>query len=141
MTDSTANIALMREAFTLFNAGDFEQCKTLMAPGFIINLAGVPEQRRGFEAWQLGIDIIRQGFPDLQARIDDILADGDRVAIRLTFSGTHTGEFQGIPATGREVAYMSNEFYRIENGVIAEEWICSDVITLMSQISDGAPHS
>lgn len=135
MTDRNANIALMRDAFALFNAGDFDQCKTLMAPDFIINLAGVPGQRRGFDDWQMGIEIMRQGFPDLQARIDDIMAADDRVAIRLTFSGTHTGEFQGISATGRRVSYMSNEFYRIDNGVIAEEWICSDVITMMSQIS------
>ncbi|MFI6761048.1 ester cyclase [Micromonospora sp. NPDC050417] len=57
-----------------------------------------------------------------------------RVAIRMTRRGTHRGEFQGIPATGRVVAYQSHEFYRIAGGLVAEEWIRSDMATLYQQI-------
>jgi hypothetical protein len=59
----------------------------------------------------------------------------DRVAVRLTFRGTHAGEFLGFPATGRAIAYVSHEFYRIADGLIAEEWICSDTATLHRQLS------
>ena len=52
--------------------------------------------------------------------------------MRLT--GTHTGEFLGIQPTGKKVEYESNELYRIADGKIAEEWICSDMLTLMAQI-------
>ena len=52
--------------------------------------------------------------------------------MRLT--GTHTGEFLGIQPTGKKVEYESNELYRIADGTIAEEWICSDMLTLMAQI-------
>lgn len=77
---------------------------------------------------------MRQAFPDIEAHIHDIFGVGDRVAVRLSFRATHSGEFLGVAATGRSVRYVSHEFYRLAAGVIAEEWICSDVATLMRQI-------
>lgn len=59
----------------------------------------------------------------------------DKVAVRLRFRGTHSGEFMGIPATGSSIEYVSHEFYRIADGLIAEEWICSDMATLLRQLS------
>jgi predicted ester cyclase len=63
------------------------------------------------------------------------VAADDRVALRLRFCGTHSGDFLGIPATGRPVEYVSHEFYRVADGLIAEEWICSDTATLFRHIS------
>jgi predicted ester cyclase len=84
--------------------------------------------------------MMRRAFPDLEARVDDVIAAEDRVALRLTFTGTHEGdfqlgEFQTLPATGRTIHYVSHEFYRVNNGLIAEEWICSDTASLLSQLS------
>jgi steroid delta-isomerase-like uncharacterized protein len=79
--------------------------------------------------------MMRRAFPDLRAHIDYIVAAEDKVAIRLRFRGTHTGEFLGFPATGRSVEYVSHESYRIADGLIAEEWICSDMATLFRQLS------
>jgi predicted ester cyclase len=59
----------------------------------------------------------------------------DSTSLRLTFRGTHQGEFLGIPATGRTIEYISHEFYRIADGVFAEEWICSDMATLHGQLT------
>jgi predicted ester cyclase len=56
-------------------------------------------------------------------------------AVRVRFRGTHSGEFLGFGATGRTVEYVSHEFYRISGGLIAEEWICSDMATLLRQLS------
>lgn len=52
----------------------------------------------------------------------------------LRFRGTHAGDFLGFAATGRTVEYVSHEFYRIADGLIAEEWICSDLATLFGQL-------
>jgi predicted ester cyclase len=79
--------------------------------------------------------LIKRAFPDLTVEIDDIVAERDRVALRLTIRGTHQGEFLGIAATGRSVSYVSHEFYRVADGLIAEEWICSDAAGLFQQIS------
>lgn len=100
-----------------------------------MNLAELPEPRRGVEAWRQGAEMMQRAFPDLRADIEDIFAAHDRVAVRLTFTGTHSAEFLGVPATGRSVRCVSHEFYRVADGLIAEEWICSDMATLMRQIS------
>jgi steroid delta-isomerase-like uncharacterized protein len=78
---------------------------------------------------------MRHAFPDLEAQVDDLVAAEDKVAIRVSFRGTHQGEFQGIPATGRSINYVSHEFYRVEDGLFAEEWICSDMASLFRQLS------
>jgi steroid delta-isomerase-like uncharacterized protein len=78
--------------------------------------------------------MMRGAFPDLEAHIEDIVAAEDKVAVRLRFRGTHAGDFLGFAATGRTVEYASHEFYRIAGGLIAEEWICSDMATLLGQL-------
>jgi len=134
-TSPAANAELVRAGFQAFNAGDADRCMALAAPDLIMNLAELPEPRHGRQAWRQGFEMMRRAFPDLQARIEDIVAARDKVAVRLRFIGTHRGEFLGIPATGRTIEYVSHEFYRIANGLIAEEWICSDMAALLQQIS------
>ena len=131
-----ANIALVRSTLDAFNEGDFDTCLARLSPDFVMNLAGLPPMR-GPDVWRQGVDVIKLGFPDLRAHIDDVVAAGDQVALRLTFRGTHRGEFLGIPATGRTIEYVSHEFYRIADGRIAEEWICSDMATLHGQLTAG----
>ena len=135
VTTPEANIQLIRDGFEAFNAGDLDACLTRAAPDLVMNLAESPEPIYGHAAWRQGAELMKRAFPDLEATIEDIFAAQDRVAIRLTFRGTHAGEFLGIPATGRSVQYISHEIYRIANGLIAEEWICSDTATLMRQLS------
>ncbi|HET6868730.1 MAG TPA: ester cyclase [Solirubrobacteraceae bacterium] len=132
---SETNIKLVRAGFEALNAGDLDACIELASPDLIINLAELPEPVHGLDTWCEGAAMIRAAFPDLHAEIEDIFASGDRVAVRLRIRGTHEGDYLGIPATGRTVSYVSHEFYRIENGLIAEEWICSDMAGLFRQIS------
>jgi len=131
---AAANVALVRSTLDAFNEGDLDTCVALMGPDFVMNLAGLPPMR-GPDVWRQGADVIRTGFPDLHARIDDLVAEGDRVAVRLTFRGTHQGEFLGVRATGRTVEYVSHEFYRFADGLVAEEWICSDLASLQGQLT------
>jgi steroid delta-isomerase-like uncharacterized protein len=141
MMSADRNVELMRKAYkTVFSEASPETCAALLTPDFIINLAGMPYQMRGRDAWMQNLAVMRKAFPDAQAEIEDIFGTGDRVAVRLTIRGTHTGEFVGIPATGRTVEYTSIEHYRVSGDLIAEEWICSDMLTLMRQIGDTAPH-
>ena len=135
VTSPAANVELVRAGFQAFNAGDADACLARIAPDLITNLAELPEPQHGREAWRQGFEMMRRAFPDLQAHIEDIVAAQDKVAVRLRFRGTHSGEFLGIPATGRTVEYVSHEFYRIVGGLLAEEWICSDTATLLRQLS------
>jgi steroid delta-isomerase-like uncharacterized protein len=135
ITSPDPNIELVRAGFEDFNAGDLDACVARLTADFVINLAELAEPMHGREAWRRGAELMRRGFPDITAQIEDIFADRDRVAVRLTFRGTHAGEFLGLPATGRSVHYVSHEFYRLADGLMAEEWICSDMASLMRQIS------
>jgi predicted ester cyclase len=128
ITSPDANAELVRAGFQAFNAGDADGCMSRIAPDLVINLAELPEPQHGRE-------MMRHAFPGLQAHIEDIVAARDKVAVRVRFRGTHTGEFLGFAATGRTVEYVSHEFYRIAGGLIAEEWICSDMATLFRQLS------
>jgi steroid delta-isomerase-like uncharacterized protein len=134
-TTPAMNAELVRAGFQAFNVGDTDGCLSLAAPDLISNLAELPEPRHGRDAWRQGFEMMRRAFPDLQAHIEDIVAAEDKVAVRLRFRGTHCGEFLGIPATGRTIEYVSHEFYRIADLLIAEEWICSDTATLLRQLS------
>jgi steroid delta-isomerase-like uncharacterized protein len=129
------NTALVLESIEALNAGDTEALLAVVAPDIVIHYAEMPEPLQGRETWRQGFELIRNAFPDLEAHVDDLIAADDRVAIRVSFRGTHRGEFQGIPATGRTVRYVSHEFYRLENGLFAEEWICSDMASLFRQLS------
>jgi steroid delta-isomerase-like uncharacterized protein len=131
---TAANIALLRSSLDAFNQGDLYACVAVLSSDVVMNMAGLPT-RQGPDVWRQGAEVIKRGFPDLHASIDDVVAAGDKVALRLTFRGTHLGEFLGLPATGRTIEYISHEFYRIADGLIAEEWICSDTATLHAQLA------
>jgi len=130
-----ANATLLRDSIEAFNAGDMAKLLTVAAPDIIIHYAEMQEPLQGRETWQQGYELMKRAFPDLRIRVDDLVAAGDKVALRLTLSGTHPGEFQGIPATGRTISYVSHEFYRLADGLVGEEWICSDMASLFSQLS------
>ncbi len=75
-----------------------------------------------------------KAFPDIDHHILDIVAEGDKVAVRFNITGTHKGELQGIPPTGKEVSIDGMDFLTIIDGKIAEEWLNSDMMGLMQQI-------
>lgn len=131
---SEANVELVRSGFEHFNANDIDACLAGIAPDLVMHLAGLPEPLRGRDAWREGVGVIKRAFPDLRAQVEDIFGAGDRVAARLTFRGTHEGEYLGFPPTGRPIEYVSHELYRVAAGLIAEEWICSDTATLFRQL-------
>jgi predicted ester cyclase len=77
-----------------------------------------------------------QAFPDLHISLDEFVAEGDRVFLRSTMTGTHDGECQGIPATGRHIAVESAEVYRVANGKFVGYWCMVEVAGLMRQLTE-----
>ncbi len=80
-----------------------------------------------------------QSFPDLHVSVDDLIAEGDRVFCRSTMTGTHDGEYKGIPATGRNVAAETAEVFRIADGRFVGYWCLANVAGLMRQLTEDAP--
>jgi predicted ester cyclase len=81
---------------------------------------------------------LRAAFPDATATLEDIVADGDRVAYRLTIRGTHEDVFQGIPPTGKYVTVSFTTIVRIEDGRLVEEWGGLDPFDLRQQLQTAA---
>ena len=80
------------------------------------------------------LSIFRSAFPDFKATIDDIIAEGDKVVIRQTFSGTHKGEFMGIAPTGKRVSFGVMDIVRIAGGKFVEHWGQMDSMGMMQQL-------
>jgi steroid delta-isomerase-like uncharacterized protein len=77
---------------------------------------------------------VRSAFPDIETTAEDILVEGDRLAVRSTIRGTHKGDFMGIPASGKKVEVSNYDFVRFENDQAAEHWGTIDSAALMEQI-------
>ena len=81
---------------------------------------------------------VAEGISDPEFRIDDVIAEGDRVAVRLTTSATHTGSFMGQPATGNRYSISEIHIFRIQEGKVAEHWHEFDKLALMEQLKPNA---
>ena len=88
-------------------------------------------QLRGLESLKQIISMGIQGVPDWHETIEDIIAEGDKVWIRLAYTGTHTGELFGLPPTGNKITATAVDIYRIVNGKLAEYWNVTDRLALL----------
>jgi steroid delta-isomerase-like uncharacterized protein len=133
------NKALVRQLVEeLFNRGNLSLVDEVFAADFAEREElppGVPEGREGVK--QLTA-MMRGAFPDFEATIEDMIAEGDKVVIRQTWSGTHQGEFMGIPATGKRVSFGVFDIMRLEGGKFVEHWGQMDSMGLMQQLGAGA---
>jgi steroid delta-isomerase-like uncharacterized protein len=89
-----------------------------------LTLEGQKQRLAGFHA----------AFPDIELILEDIFAEGDRVAFRSTIRGTHQGAFQGIAATGRSITVTLVDIVRVEGGKLAEHWGGPDLLDLLKQL-------
>ncbi len=102
------------------------------APDFINHDRGAPEGgREGLKQLLAGG---LAAMPDLRATIEDMVAEGDTVAVRSTFHGTQTGDLMGIPATGKAVTITGMYILRFAQGKIAEAWVEQDMLGMMQQL-------
>lgn len=117
----------------VMSGGDLAVAMELCAPGFQHSFPGAPGPI-GREATEQVTRAFHAGFPDLRVTVEEQIAEGDRVATRMTFQGTHRGTFQGIEATGKAVRFTGINVARIEGGRIAALWSEFDAAGLMQQL-------
>ena len=133
MSEEEDNKALTRQVIDLINAREMDKAFELYALDYGYHGPGGQELRgrdgiRGLWAVFLG------GFPDLQASIEEMIAEGDKLVLRWTVRGRHTGEFLGIAASGKQMALPITEVFRIVDGQLAEAWDQYDRLHLLEQI-------
>ena len=115
------------------SGGNIDTIDELCSPEFVNHSAppGVPSNCEGLK--QLTA-MFRQAFPDSYFTVEDMIAEGDKVATRKTFHGTHEGEFMGIPPTGRPVSIGLIDIVRIAGGRVVEHWSIGDNLGMMQQL-------
>jgi len=131
---SADNQAILEQARRYFNAGDIEgYITTLYAPDAIAHFLP-PGLLQGHTGLRLFYAAFLAGFPDVQLHFDDIIAEGDTLAVRYHVAGTHLGEFNGIPATGRQMAIGGATILRFAAGKVIERWSEADFPGMMQQL-------
>ncbi|HXC03136.1 MAG TPA: ester cyclase, partial [Bacteroidia bacterium] len=115
-----------------FNKGKLATADELIAASFTNHAA--PGAAPGPGSFKQLVMMYRAAFPDVQFTIEDLLGDGDKVVVRNTFHGTHTGPFMGIAPTGRHISQEQMHIVRVDAGLIVEHWAVRDDLSLMRQL-------
>ena len=130
----TSNKATFRRFQEATNTGDAELIsKTIdevVEPDVLIRTP-LPVEATGAEALKEVFSRLHRAFPDLHVSVEDVIAEGDRIAARNSVTGTHQGDYMGIPPTGRRVTYNEMFIVRFVDGRIAETWGVVDVFSQM----------
>ncbi len=105
----------------------------MLAPDFVPHnmMPGVPASLDGYKALHQST---LTAYPDFHTNIDDLFGEDDKVVMRFTLTGTHEGDFLGIPPTGKRINVSGTSIFRIANGRIVEHWGEEDVLGWMQQL-------
>ncbi len=130
------NEELIRKCFDeVVNGRDLKALDKYCADTFFDHNPPAGAQEGGIAAAREGFQRLFQGLPDVQGKIDEILAVGDRVFLRSTFMGTHNGDLMGLHPTGKRLRLEVWHLFRVSSGRIAEHRAQSDTLMLLRQIA------
>jgi steroid delta-isomerase-like uncharacterized protein len=127
------NKAILRRVYQAFSSGDLAALDGLFAADFVDHTA-LPGQAPGLAGTKQTIALFRAAFPDMQLAVEDLVAEGDRVAARVSMRGTHRGALLGIAPTGKRVAMAGMDLVRFAGGRIVERRGQEDMLGLMQQL-------
>jgi len=127
------NKALSSRFAEAWDKKDMAVMDELLATNFVHRPGppGAAPDREGFKQFT---SMLYTAFPDIRFTVEDVVAEGDKVATRATCRGTHKGEYMGIPPTGKQVTWTMIFIRRFEGGKIAEQWTEADMLGLMQQM-------
>ncbi len=133
----TKNKETLRRLYDVFNSRDADLLSMTLdefvEPDLLIP-SPLPLEATGADAVKEVFRILRQAFPDLHITLEDVIAEGDKVVCRDTVTGTHLGEYMGLPPSGKPVMYSEIFIFRLVNGRVAETWSVIDVLSQMRQL-------
>jgi predicted ester cyclase len=123
------NKAIVRRFIEAYNNRDLNLIDDFVSPDYIDHSNKV--NREGLkQLFLMGL----KAFPDWNENIEDIIAEGDKVWVRLSYTGTHRGEFMGISPTGKKILSKAVDIYRIVDGKLAEYWNVTDNVNIFKQV-------
>ncbi|MFE3598810.1 flavin reductase [Streptomyces sp. NPDC059096] len=127
-------VAQVRSAWrAAWDQGEVDALDDLLSPSYVRRRgpAGTPQDREQFKE---SIRAVREAFPDLRTEIEDVVEEGDGLAVRWRSTGRHTGAFLGVPPTGRPVEVSGATFARFGGGAVTEEWVTFDSRQLLEAL-------
>ena len=131
------NKVIAQRAYEAFNQAFRTGNLTLLDAVIDANIVDnnpAPGQEPGLEGVKKAFSSFAAAFPNPHFTIDDMIAEGDKVASRLTLRGTHRGDFQGIPPTGMQVVQTGIDILRVAGGKVVERWGEFDNLGLLQQL-------
>jgi steroid delta-isomerase-like uncharacterized protein len=133
MSESENRAVVQRFLEEVINEGRLEQADEIVAEDFV-ELDPLPGQRQGREGLKEVIGMLRAAFPDMHWVVEEMIAEGEKVVTRFTWTGTQQGTFMGIPATGRNVVVKGVVIDRIVGGMMTDSRILMDTMGMMQQL-------
>ncbi len=133
MTAET-NKLVMHRFLEFINTASEKLAQELISPEAIFHVPGRPEPLRGPTGYLTILGMMRGGFPDIQWTLEEMVAEGEKVAARFIMRGTHRVTFLGVPPTGKTIAVQAMNFYRLSGGQFVEEHGQPDMLGLLQQI-------
>ncbi len=128
-----ANKALVRRLYQAENDHNIDIVYELMSPDFVMHGDALNPYQKGLEPIKQGAKMTQDAFPDMIVEIEDMVASGDKVMVRLRWTGTMAKPFMGMPASNKKMSWTAIATNRIENGKIVERWFNSDVFGMLQQ--------
>ena len=113
--------------------GDADGLDELMAPD-IVDHNPIPNQASGRDGFRQWMAVARTAFPDMRGTVEDVIGEADRVAARMTWHGTHRGEFVGVGPTGKRVSISAFHLVRFSDGRAVEWWGTADLLGALQQL-------
>jgi steroid delta-isomerase-like uncharacterized protein len=132
MTAETNTLIMERFTSEFLTTGAAALAEEFLSPDIVLHFAG--QQQRGRDKYLAVVAANADTFEDLVWTVEEMVADADAVAVRYTMTGTHRGEFAGIPPTGKAVVAQSMAFYRLADGQIVEERAQLDMLGILQQL-------
>ena len=126
-----SNKAVARRFIQVWGDGNLDVIDELAAPSLVVRYPTIPQVIQGSRELRHVIAGFRSAFPD---SVEEEIAEGEKVVLRWTFSGTHKGSFMGVPATGKRVTWTGITIYRIVDGRAVEEQGEEDFVGFFRQV-------
>ena len=133
MSEQENKALVQRMADEIFNKKNVDALGDFMAED-MLDHNPPPIDKPGLEGLKEMFRMYFSAFPDLNIHVDDMIAEGDKVVMRATSTGTHQGDFMGIPATGKKVSFGEIHVVRIAGGKMVEHWGIEDQMGMMQQL-------
>jgi steroid delta-isomerase-like uncharacterized protein len=140
MSTSTDNKSIARRAMDeLWTQGNLAAVDQLYTDDCVFHDLGNPDDISGRDGLRQYARMYRTACPDLRCTLEDVVAEGDRVAVRWEARGTHRGDFMGVAPTGKQLSFRGIQMQRIVNGRIAEEWAGFNTLGALQEIGAVPP--